>query len=688
MTSTQLALPPESPFGRALLPGLAVSVGVLFALTRASGTPPFLTAFFGMVGVAYLPGLGAALWVENRFGLWASWILPLILSPVLAVGAGLLLTLSGVPVENTATWIVFLSVLAVALAPQPQREIEDYALTMDTPGFLRKRSDRQQVIALATLVLVLIAVPLLARDWTRSSGDAPLHVGVVNDILLHGFPPRDPLLAGVPLRTFWAFHAYLAILGGATRLPVQVILSGGSLVAAFVLVFTGYRFLNLLALTHGRSVWGAAFLFFSLNGAFWLVLPSEALIRPGAIGPRLLGELGLASPAVPLPGRFPPPVTFFIDQFVTAGPFVIGLVYLSLFMIAGVATLGDNRVRANVLLFMSTVGMLLFQGGVGMVAIAVTVVSIPVVWVAARLNPFRGPGWELTGTLLPMALALLVCAPYLAFMLRGAPFDPSRFLDLSVGKVVLYAAVLLPDLILSAGVLTAFLGAAEVRRQAFAVWAVLLVVVALVVIFPGKHPALGPVVLAHVPLSLAAGASIPPLWYRSRTPGRVVTALMVFLFLVPRTALGLAAYLHAPGPADRGPEAVELVTWLREKTPMDAVVVDGDPALVLEAGRTLLFGDEDHVRALGYPSDPVTVRRLTSLNLLRGTPLLPRQTDLLESFGAPIYVIRRLPAEAARPAPPDSREVFHNDRFAVYRWAPPGEGEENGAGGEGGDGGP
>lgn len=684
MTSTQLALPPESPFGRALLPGLAISIGVLFALTRAVGTPPFLTAFFGMIGVAYLPGLGAALWVENRFGLWASWILPLILSPVLAVGAGLLLTLSGVPVESTATWIVFLSVLAVALAPQPQREIEDYALTLDTPGFLRRRSDRQQVIALATLVLAFIAVPLLTRDWMRSSGNAPLHLGIVNDILLHGFPPRDPYLAGVPLRTFWAFHAYLAILGGATRLPVPVLLSGGSLIAAFVLVFSGYRFLNLLALTHGRSVWGAAFLFFSLNGAFWLVLPSEALIRPGPVWPRLLAELGLATPAGPLPGRFPPPASFFIDQFVTAGPFVVALVYLSLFMIAGVATLGDGRVRANILLFLGAVGMLLFHGGVGAMAIAATVVSIPVVWVAARLNPFRGPGFELTGTLLPMALAVLVCAPYLAFMLRGAPFDPSRFLGLTVGKVVLYAAVLLPDLVLSAGVLTAFLAAPEVRRQAFSVWAVLFLVVALVVDFPGKDPALGPLVLAHVPLALAAGASIPPLWYRSRTAGRVVTALMVFLFLIPRTTLGLVAYLRAPEPPEAEPEAAEVMTWLQENTPMNAVIVDGVPALALEAGRTLLFGGEDHVRTLGYNPDAVVVRRLTALNLLRGTPLLPRQEELLRSLGDPVYVIRRLPGEADRPPPPDSRQVFHNDRFSVYLWEPPGEtgdGDRDGAGG-------
>ncbi len=675
MTSTQLAFPPESPFGRAVLPLIALTVGLLYALTRAAGTPEFLTAFFGIVGVAYLPGLGAALWVENRFGLWSSWILPLVLSPVLAVGAGLLLVLSGVDIQGASSWIVFLAVLVTALAPQPRRELEDYAVSMEMPGFLRRRSDRQQVIGLAVLVLAVIAAPLLLDAWVRGIGPAVFRLGVVRDILTHGIPPRDPLLAGIPYRGFWAFDAYLALLEGATRLDLGALLAGGSLVAAFVLVFTGYRLLNLLALSHARSLWGATFLFFSLNGAFWLTLPGAGLARAGGggLGPFLQQVLRL--PPDPAAG-FPPLTTFFLERFLVAGPFVMALVYLSLFLMAIVTTLGEERVRWNLLAFVAAVGMLLFHGGVGLVAIAVTVLSIPVIWIAGRLNPFRGPGWELTGTLLPMALALLVAAPYLAHLLRGAPLDLRRFLDPSLPKALLFLGLLLPDLLFGAGVLAAFLAAPEVRRQAWTVWTVLLAAICLAVDFPGPHPVMAPLVLAHVPLSLAAGASVPYWWQRLGRGGRVLLAALLFVILVPRTALGVAAYLHAPDPRDRRPEAQEVVSFLREKTPMDAIVVDGLPDLAQAAERAVLYGPEDHVEALGYQGNAVVTRKLAAYNLIRGAELHPHQRAVLLDLERPVYVVERFPKPDALGPPPHGERVFANDRFAVYLWAPSAERDE------------
>ena len=669
-----MAFPPESPVGRALLPGLAVTLGLFFALTRAAGSPPVFTAVFGVLGVAYLPGLAAALWVENRFGLWSSWILPLILSPLLAVGAAFLLHLSGISIDATAPWIVFLAVLAVAVAPQPQREIEDWAVSMDMPGFLRRRSDRQQVIGLATLVLVLIAAPLLARQWISTTGDAAFHLGIIHEISIRGLPPHDPLLAGVSLRTFWAFHTYLAVLEGATRVGGETLLAGGSLVAAFVLAFAGYRLLGLMALSHARSLWGAIFLFFSLNGAVWLAVPVRRLLPGGApAGGGWLAGLDVTA------GGLPPEATFFLDRFFTAGPLVMALSYLLLFVMAAVATLGENRVRWNLLAFLAALGLLLFHSGVGVIALGVTVLCIPVVWIAARLNPLRGPGKELTGTLLPIALAGLVAAPYLGLILRAGPFDPLRYVDLTPGKIVIFVTLLLPDLALGAVVLARFLGAEEVRRQAWTVWAVLLVVVCLVIGFPGPRPWLAPVVLAHVPLSLAAGASVPGWWRRSGWPGRSVLSLLLLLILVSPTALGMRAVLRAEDPRDLRPEWAEAAAWLRESTPTNAVVVDAQPDLALAARRASLYGGESHQRGLGYEGSAAVLRKLTTLSLLQGQPLIATQTRFLEGLHAPIYVIRR-PArpglQTGLPAGPSGGdEVFHNPAFVITRWTEPDSGE-------------
>jgi hypothetical protein len=614
--------------GRAILPTLALTLGFLFAITRTPNSPAALTALFGLLGVAYLPGLAAALWVENCFGLWASWILPLILAPVLSVGAALLLNLSGVRLDDTSPWIVLLAVLAVVFAPHPRREIEDYAVSMEMPGFLRRRSDRQQVIVLATAVLALIALPLLARAWIRVSGDAAVDIATTQAILRHGLPVGDPLMAGLPLRSFWAFHAYLAVLQGATRVAPDVLLAGGSLIAAFVLVFTGYRLLTLLALPHARAVWGATFLFFSLNGPF------------------------------------------FLDRFLTAGPFVLALVYMLLFLMATVASLGENRLRWNLLAFLAALGMLLFHGGLAIMVLAVTFISIPVVWIAGRLNPFRGPGWELTGTVLPMVLALLVGAPYLAHILRAGPFEPALFLRISPGKVVTVAAALLPALIFGVGVLGSFLAATEVRRQAWTVWTVLLFTLCLVVEFPGANPLLGPITLAYVPLALAAGSAVPLIWQRTRGVGRALFALALVVVLVPRTALGVAGYLGAPPPPAFAPDAREAVAWLHEHTPADAVVVDLRPDLALAAYREALYGRRPDDWTVAYRSNAMVRRSGAHYDLLRGADLGPEEVDLLRALHAPIYVVRRLPQAPMLRLPLDAKEVFANRGYRVWLWLP------------------
>ncbi len=307
-----------------------------------------------------------------------------------------------------------------------------------------------------------------------------------------------------------------------------------------MLVFTGYRLLTLLALPHARAIWGATFLFFSLNGPF------------------------------------------FLDRFLTAGPFVLALVYMLLFLMATVATLGENRLRWNLLAFLAGLGMLLFHGGVGIMVLVVTFISIPVVWIAGRLNPFRGPGWELTGTVLPMVLALLVGAPYLAHILRAGPFDPALFLRISPGKV--------------ASVVRRASSRARLRGRS-----------ARPISSPrprcaGRRGRCGRCFSSRSVWSWSSrgrtrcsGRSPSPMC-RSRWPrappcrssgraraacGRALFAIALVLVLVPRTALGVAAYLGAPPPPAFAPEARETVAWLREHTPADAVVADIAPDLSL-----------------------------------------------------------------------------------------------------------
>jgi len=604
-----------------------------------------LTALFGIIGVAYLPGLALSLWVENRFGLWASWILPLLLSPVLSVGAALLLTVSGFPMERTPGWIVLLSVMGVALAPQPRREIEDWAVSMEMPGFLRHRSDRQQVIGLATLVLILLAATLWSADWVSRSGEAIFHLGVAREILSGSLPPQDPYLAGLPVGTFWTFHAYLAVLQGATRMGGGDLLVGGSLIAAFVVVFTSYRLLNLLALSHARALWGSVFLFFAMNGVFWLLIPLDLLA----------GEYE---------------TVFFLEAFLTSGPFVMGLVYLLLFLMASVATLGEPRPRWNLLAVIAGVGMLLFHSGVGLLAFAVTVVAIPLIWLRTGLHPFRDEGREVFGVVLAMALALLISAPYLGPFVRRSASSTMQYIGTDPERVLFMIGALVPGFLFGLGVLFSFLKSGNVRRVAWAVWALVLMVASVFVVFPGQKPLLPALVLAHLMVALAAGASVPTWWQRGGRWGRALLVILLVGFLVPVTAMGMTRYLITPAPEPLLEPEIAAAEWIREETTPNAVLVGVSPRFALVAQRRVLYARPSHAPTVGYAEEELLWRRSVSRTLLEsGSPETPERTRLLQ-LAAPVYVLHRgSPAESPN-RDTEYREVFRSGSLAMSLWVP------------------
>ena len=117
MTSTDFSsLPPEPPLARFALPFFALSLGGLFLAGRHSQAPEGLTALTAVLGLGYLPGLALVLPVERRFGLWAGWVLPLLLSPLLVTATALIMTYFGASLAMVGSWVVVASVAAAASA--------------------------------------------------------------------------------------------------------------------------------------------------------------------------------------------------------------------------------------------------------------------------------------------------------------------------------------------------------------------------------------------------------------------------------------------------------------------------------------------------------------------------------------------------------------------------------------------
>lgn len=658
MTSTPMTIPPDSPFGRLLFPLLGATVAVSFFVTRHSSAPGLTTALAGLLAVGYLPGLAFSLWSERRFGLWASWILPLLLAPVLVAGLTLVMTSAGVPLEDAASWIVLASVLAVVTAPQPVREIEDWAVSLEMPSLIRRRSDRQQVVLFASVVLVLLAWPMLQHDWLRTTLPAGQHTALVREVN-RGLPPWDPFLAGYTYRGPWAFHVYVAVLDSAARVGGGTLLIGGSLIAAFVTVFAGYRAVTLLGFRHAQALWGTVFVFFTLGSTAW----ARRMIVPG---------LGAGFPEAGANGMqmLPFDRTFFLEPFVGMFPLVWGIAYFLLFMIAGAATIGDPRRSWNALLFLAGAGMLLFQPDIGMLAILVGVVAVPVIWALSGLHPVRDRGLQVGLALIPLLLAVAVTAPYLREILRTGAVHPSALIAVSATKTRLLVLAVAPQLVLAAAVLAGMLASSETRRHAWAAFSVLLAAWLLVLEFPEPSFLYKAVVVLHLPLALAAGTAVPWVWDRVGRPLRVLVVAVLVLLVVP------GAYAHAVWFSRLGaagaasPADEEAVRWVAEHTPAHAVLIDHETELAMAANRILLVGGDERLTRRSHGANPDAARTDAYVRLLGGRAVRGPARDDLLSLEAPVYVVWRLEDRTEKPPAPETREVFRNDAYAIHLWEP------------------
>jgi len=670
MTSAPILMPSGSPGGRFVLPLTGLSIGALYLVTRHPAAPELLRAVIGILGLGFLPGLALTLWVERRFGVWSSWVLPLALSPVLVSLAGLVAARLGYTPQALASWIVLVSAAAVTFAPASGRELEDREVSLDIPEFLRARNDRTQVVLLASAVLAVVAVPLLLREWLHAWGPPLFHADVIRELSL-SIPPHDPLLAGFNLRGAWAFDLYLDMLVETTGMGTGVLLVGGSVIVAFCLVFSSYELLRGLRLPHTESLWGTVFLFLSLGALFWLVDPAVRKIT-GVSGAWTAAGVWerfavLAPPASDkLTVGFPPAGALFLEPFLVPSPAAWGLLYAALFAASVIRAVDGGGVRPWVRTGAAAAGLLLFHPVAAALTLGTGALLAPVMWLAGGMAPWRSPGRRFLGLWATPALAVALTWPYLeAISAYGGVRSLASF-GIVPARTAFLFLLTAPQLLLALVLWLRFLRGEEVHRVTWAVWGLLVFLAVQVVGFHGEESATSPLLVLHLFLAMTAGAVVPALWRGSPRWLKPLTAVVLLTLLVPRTALGVRAYLTAEDPRDLRPEAVETVAWIATRTPADAVVVDYAPWLSLRAGRASLLGSRDHVTVRGYEGKNVTLRRLATGALILGKPL--DESPVLASLrdlGRPLYLVHHLPTRV--PPPRGSDLVFANDVFEVYR---------------------
>jgi hypothetical protein len=78
-------------------------------------------------------------------------------------------------------------------------------------------------LVLGGMIFVLGVIPPLVNPLLRQSGDALLHLPVMQRVLAGSFPPDNPFLAGEPLAYFWFYHATLAGMVRLSGLPLDLV---------------------------------------------------------------------------------------------------------------------------------------------------------------------------------------------------------------------------------------------------------------------------------------------------------------------------------------------------------------------------------------------------------------------------------------------------------------------------------
>jgi hypothetical protein len=630
--------------------GLALSPreaedGVMRGLLTAAAVLPAAACLWGAVAVP-VPALVPLVWLGAFWlpGAWlavpartARWDRPHLLLAPLAYGPVLFGTgmcvgrLAGIPLAATAASVVCLG--SVALLVRVAR-MTPYAAA---PG---PRLHLLPLIA-GLVVFVLGVLPPFTHPPLRFWGDALLHLPVMRRTLDGGFPPENPFLAGMPLGYFWFYHAALAPVARLGTLSldwIPALMNGqGLLVLLWAVNRAGRAFglsplaraAALLLLGTGLTPWG------------WMRLLVMQATHPEINWPlvRVWGISALLPILSPVDPRLAGALTKIAVS--NALPMSLGLAAL-----AAVPPEPGRWAAARRTVLVA--GCLGFHLAVGLLLAA----GLGLRWLAGRLAlrrrlpPTEGPApGGPRSELLPLAIGLLVTAPYVLLVLRareGSLVTPGWHGGHALGLHLALAGMW----ILSMPALGAWWRRADLRGWLW-IGVPALVLPFVVHLVDGNE--YKSIFFLLVLLSPVAGAGLERL-----VRGKAWLAGAVLLLFLPTTLLvarGLRAeiprgYLTPAERRDVGAMGAEL--------PPDAVLWAPDPdpgysPLTLPLGRPSFVSDTYALRIMGQWQGREVRWRRASL-ALAGTPGgLPRALSAARARvgGRPLAVVVT-PAAAAR----------------------------------------
>src|ERR1700731_1123888 len=503
--------------------------------------------------VAYLPGL--AIW--NRVKPAKSSLVDLVLYPSLLS----ILSFSWIALACVAfgcnLWVAGWIGIALVLAA---------GFLLGWGGAINKTKDDRVVLGLsAVLVIFLLVIPFAANSFQAAAWDASLHAAIVSRILAGVVPPDSPMMAGEPANYYWLYHFYSAVLMRFTGLSIYQVFAVLNVHAFVLFVLGGYRIASRLTTSLFGRVSAVWMLVFGLNAFGWIVFLSYGSANPDR-------WYSFVSPFAMVYG-YSPSLGSIIHEFLDGSPFAISFAFdIAWFdLLLARANGGEGRGLVVGALILATNLYLHPLSAVFLVAASLAAVGVLALIDRGRTIAERGALIFDLGVMI--GAAALVTAPYAWNILHaktGAPISLGFGLAFLKSQTLAIVAVVGVIAMIAAPALWS----AFREKQTGALFLVFFsVAIAFASLF--THVALD----AEYKLIYLLGFGLAPLvaiawnfWNRTLLT-RVVFALALAA-CVPTDALTSYCFASKPPRESRDPSRFRLLSWLREQTPGNAVLVE------------------------------------------------------------------------------------------------------------------
>jgi hypothetical protein len=637
--------------------------------------------------LGFFPGLALTAWLLPREERFTRIALALAVSPLLTSGFGWMLVRAGLAFPAAAVLLAMVGWLGCAIALLAGR--------LDDP----EERDPLPLPAMAWAIglgLVLLAVPVI-NPYIFIRGDSWLHAGFVMELMERGFPPQDTRMAGVPLNYVWFFNLYIALLGGLQNQNIFHFMTLLNACDGFVTValtaWIAHRVWRSARATHAT----AALLVVGLNAGAWLLWPLNLIrvwigrVQGNAEWGRLAGsiEIGKARVIYSLsaPGS---DMVSFLDKLLVGTALNIAYVYMVLFLWALVRWCGDRRRDALLWLALGASGMMFFHSVVGLSVLPVTAGVLGLAWLARG----RWTWLPTRGTLVAAAAATLAGAlvtwPYMRSITAGWAPEKAGFHH----RYVQFRADMIWTLATACCFAVWFarrpLAEGWRRRDPLVVLlgglTLAMAVFACSVYLP-MHNSVKFVFEFFTTCAILAAPAFADWVARSyRARPAVFATLLMAVFGLP-TLLTLHGYLVDPTGETRAeihprPGEEALYGWLRDETPIDAVLVDRDfrDLMMVKARRRLYLGTEQPADLAAFPVAEMQRRHRAMLDLYGPMAHPDSVVEGLRSLGKPTYVIYRPEDSTAIVAPwdrlvaaaPGSVLIYKLNHYHVVKLSPRG----------------